>query len=129
MAGVYPLFFEIANAEQANLVAKKVKDIFLKPGGVVTTPNNTGQQWDAPNGWAPLQWITIAGLRKYGHNELAKEIKNNWLLQNTAVYKRTYKLLEKYNVEDLSKKSGGGEYPTQDGFGWTNGVYQKLSKE
>ncbi len=129
LAGVYPLFFQIANAEEANLVAQKVKNVFLKPGGVVTTPNNTGQQWDAPNGWAPLQWITIAGLRNYGHNELAKEIKNNWLLQNTAVYKRNYKLLEKYNVEDLSKKSGGGEYPTQDGFGWTNGVYQKLSKE
>ena len=57
------------------------------------------------------------------------EIKRRWLDLNQNVYENTYKLLEKYNVEDLSKESGGGEYPTQDGFGWTNGVYQKLSKE
>ncbi len=129
LAGLYPLFFEIADSPQADKVAMKVEDLFYKPGGVVTTLNNTGQQWDAPNGWAPLQWITIEGLRNYGHGALATDIKNSWLQLNTRVYKRTYKLLEKYNVEDLSKESGGGEYPTQDGFGWTNGVYQKLAKE
>lgn len=129
LAGVYPLFFEIADTKQAEKVTQKIKEVFLKPGGVVTTPYNTGQQWDAPNGWAPLQWITISGLRNYDQNDLAEEIKNRWLNLNRQVYKDTYKLLEKYNVEDLSKKSGGGEYPTQDGFGWTNGVFQKLSKE
>jgi alpha,alpha-trehalase len=127
LAGVYPLFFEIADPRQAGLVSEKVERLFLRPGGVVTTLNNTGEQWDAPNGWAPLQWITISGLRNYGHDELASRIRERWLELNTAVYKRTYKLLEKYNVEDLSKEGGGGEYPTQDGFGWTNGVYQKLS--
>ncbi len=129
LAGVYPLFFELADNEQAEKVTQKIKEMFLKPGGVVTTPYNTGQQWDAPNGWAPLQWITITGLRNYHQNELAEEIKERWLNLNRQVYKDTYKLLEKYNVEDLSKESGGGEYPTQDGFGWTNGVFQKLSKE
>lgn len=129
LAGVYPLFFGIADAAQSELVSGNVKYIFLKAGGVVTTPHDTGQQWDAPNGWPPLQWITIIGLRNYGHNELSETIKNRWLQHNTAVYKRTYKMLEKYNVEDLSKRSGGGEYPTQDGFGWTNGVYQKLVNE
>ena len=129
LAGVYPLFFEIANGEQAEKVTQQIRERFLKPGGVVTTPYNTGQQWDAPNGWAPLQWITISGLRNYAQNDLAEEIKERWLSVNRQVYKDTYKLLEKYNVEDLSKESGGGEYPTQDGFGWTNGVFQKLSKE
>ena len=33
----------------------------------------------------------------------------------------TGKLLEKYDVEERAP-GGGGEYPTQDGFGWTNGV-------
>ncbi|MDT0642902.1 alpha,alpha-trehalase TreA [Zunongwangia sp. F363] len=129
LAGIYPLFFEIATAEQASKVAGKVEQEFLKPGGVVTTPYHTGQQWDAPNGWAPLQWITIKGLRNYNKNGLASKIKTGWLEINKAVYGRTYKMLEKYNVEDLTRKSGGGEYPTQDGFGWTNGVYQKLSSE
>ncbi|MFN4763081.1 alpha,alpha-trehalase TreF [Gillisia sp. Q332] len=129
LAGVYPLFFELADNEQAEKVTQKIKEMFLKPGGVVTTPYNTDQQWDAPNGWAPLQSITISGLRNYDQNDLAGEIKERWLNLNKQVYKDTYKLLEKYNVEDLSKESGGGEYPTQDGFGWTNGVFQKLSKE
>lgn len=129
LAGVYPLFFEIATEKQAEKVAGKIEESFLKPGGVVTTPYNTGQQWDAPNGWAPLQWLTIKGLKNYEQDDLAGEIKSRWLKLNKDVYARTYKMLEKYNVEDLSKESGGGEYPTQDGFGWTNGVYQKLSAE
>lgn len=129
LAGVYPLFFEIATQAQADLVAVKIEEVFLKPGGVVTTPYNTGEQWDAPNGWAPLQWLTIQGLQNYGQDDLASQITSRWLELNRDVYQRTYKMLEKYNVEDLSKESGGGEYPTQDGFGWTNGVYQKLSSE
>ena len=126
LAGVYPLFFEIADDARAGKVANKVEQLFLKPGGVVSTPYNTGQQWDAPNGWAPLQWITIKGLKNYGFDSLGSLISNRWLHLNEEVYKRTFKMLEKYNVEDLSKRSGGGEYPTQDGFGWTNGVYLKL---
>jgi alpha,alpha-trehalase len=129
LAGAYPLFFEIADDAQAKAVAEKIQSSFLKPGGLVSTPYNTGQQWDAPNGWAPLQWISIQGLRNYGQDSMASDIKDKWLKLNQRVYQQTYKMLEKYNVEDLSKESGGGEYPTQDGFGWTNGVYQKLSKE
>lgn len=129
LAGVYPLFFDIANHQQALKVAKVIHDEFLKAGGVVTTLNNTGQQWDSPNGWAPLQWMTIQGLRNYGYTQLANEIKRRWLNLNQKVYRQTYKMMEKYNVENLSLGNGGGEYPNQDGFGWTNGVYQKLSKE
>ena len=129
LAGVYPLFVEMADKKQAYLVAKRISQSFLKAGGVVTTSNNTGQQWDSPNGWAPLQWITIQGLRYYSQDSLANIIKQRWISLNLKVYNNTYKLLEKYNVLDLSEKGGGGEYPNQDGFGWTNGVYQKLSHE
>ncbi|RYZ77647.1 MAG: trehalase, partial [Proteobacteria bacterium] len=45
---------------------------------------------------------------------------------NEKVYQATGKMMEKYDVIDLKKMSGGGEYPNQDGFGWTNGVYQAL---
>ncbi len=129
LAGVYPLFFEIATESEAHQVARVIEQNFLREGGVVTTPYHTGEQWDAPNGWAPLQWITISALRNYGFMDLAEEIKERWLKLNRDVYSRNFKMLEKYNVEDLSKESGGGEYPTQDGFGWTNGIFQKLSKE
>ena len=37
----------------------------------------------------------------------------------------TGKLMEKYNVDE-KLVAGGGEYPTQDGFGWTNGVLRRL---
>lgn len=126
LAGVFPLFFNIATQRQADACAKVIEAEFLKPGGVVTTNIKSGQQWDAPNGWAPLQWITVIGLRNYGHHELADQIKDNWLNLNRKVFKETGKMLEKYNVEDTSLLSGGGEYPVQDGFGWTNGVFLAL---
>lgn len=126
LATVFPLYFNIATAKQAASVANMIANEFLKPGGVVTTNISSGQQWDSPNGWAPLQWMTYQGLINYGHIDLANEIKNRWLSLNEKVFKDTGKMLEKYNVENIELLSGGGEYPVQDGFGWTNGVYLKL---
>ncbi|MFS4466749.1 alpha,alpha-trehalase TreF [Maribacter sp. 2210JD10-5] len=126
LAMVYPLFFKMASEEQANSVANIIEVHFLKSGGVVTTLNYTGEQWDAPNGWAPLQWMTIVGLQNYGHTELAKTIAQRWVTINEKVYRNTGKFVEKYNVEDMGLEGGGGEYPVQDGFGWSNGVYLAL---
>ncbi len=129
LAGVFPLFIGIANQEQAKSVAVKLKQSFLKTGGLVCTVNKTNQQWDSPNGWAPLHWICIEALRKYEHRQLANDIKERWLNLNKQAYDNSYIMSEKYNVENPGKEGGGGEYPNQDGFGWTNGVYQKLSSE
>ena len=126
LAGCFPLYFGIAKPGYAKAVAEKIKSLLLKPGGLVTTLNKTGQQWDAPNGWPPLQWIAIKGLREYSFDNLADIIKDRWLRINENVYKRTGKMLEKYNVEDTTLFGGGGEYPLQDGFGWTNGVAAAL---
>jgi alpha,alpha-trehalase len=122
LAGVFPLYFNIANPEQARAVKDKIMTDFLKPGGLVSTLRFTGQQWDAPNGWAPLQWVAVKGLLNYGYTEEAREIMQRWLTLNERVYKETGKMMEKYNVQDITLPSGGGEYPTQDGFGWSNGV-------
>jgi len=65
----------------------------------------------------------VKALENYGFYKLANEIKLRWLALNERVFKNTGKMLEKYNVVDVSLLSGGGEYPVQDGFGWTNGVY------
>ena len=129
LAAMFPLFFKIASEKQAAHVAEKIKNEFLKPGGLITTTSNSGQQWDAPNGWAPLQYISIIGLRNYGFHELADEIKNRWIALNKKIFHNTGKLLEKYNVVDIDLETGGGEYPVQDGFGWTNGVLLKLLSE
>jgi alpha,alpha-trehalase len=129
LATVFPLFFNMATHEQASSVAHKLERHFLKAGGLVSTLLYSGQQWDAPNGWAPLQWMAIRGLRNYGFAELAEEIKRRWIALNLRVYENTGKMVEKYNVEDMSLLAGGGEYPVQDGFGWSNGVLLRLLKE
>jgi len=129
LATVFPLFFNIATADQAQKIATLIKDKFLYPGGLITTLYKTGQQWDAPNGWAPLQWIAYKGLKNYGFTELADTIKNNWLGNCEKVFAETGKMMEKYNVMDTTITAGGGEYPNQDGFGWTNGVYLKMKSE
>ena len=129
LAGMYPLTFQMATPEQAQAAAKVIQEKFLMPGGVVSTLIDNGQQWDYPNGWAPLQWMTIEGLRHYDQSELANTIKKRWINLNTKVYKNTGKLVEKYNVVDMSLEAGGGEYPVQDGFGWTNGVLLRLLSE
>jgi alpha,alpha-trehalase len=129
LAGVFPLFFKIATDAQTKQVADIIENEFLRPGGLVTTLETTGQQWDAPNGWAPLQWTTITGLENYGFSKLAKTAARRWLQLNTDVFRRTGKLMEKYNVVDTGLEAGGGEYPGQDGFGWTNGVFLALNKK
>ena len=120
-ATLYPLFVGLATQAQADAVAATTQAKLLAPGGVRTTLNRTGQQWDAPNGWAPLQWIAAASLDRYGAKDLAKKISTRWLATVDAVYRRTGRVIEKYDVEQPGL-GGGGEYAVQDGFGWTNGV-------
>lgn len=127
LAAVFPLFARIATPEQAMHVARQLASDFLKPGGLLTTLHVSGQQWDAPNGWAPLQWIAIQGLEAYGFTQLAKEIAARWVSLNRKVYERSGKMMEKYNVVDIGLDAGGGEYAGQDGFGWTNGIYIDLT--
>jgi alpha,alpha-trehalase len=125
-ATLYPLFVAAASRQQAAAVAASVRAVLLKAGGIVTTPLSTGEQWDAPNGWAPLQWIGVSGLEHYGQRQLAEAIACRWLRSVRRVYDQSGKLVEKYDVLDTQRAGGGGEYPLQDGFGWTNGVTRKL---
>lgn len=125
-AGLFPLFVKIATEPQAEKVTAVVTSTLLKEGGIVTTNNLTGQQWDAPNGWAPLQWIAVKGFENYNRKVLSRDIATRWLALNDRVFKSTGKMMEKYNVQNINLEAGGGEYPSQDGFGWTNGVYLKL---
>jgi alpha,alpha-trehalase len=125
-ASLYPLFVGLSSPIQAAAVADMTSHRLLKIGGIVTTTVNTQQQWDAPNGWAPLQWIAVSGLRSYGKNALAETIACRFMLSVGNVYRQSGKLVEKYDVISTGREGGGGEYPSQDGFGWTNGVIRKL---
>ena len=129
LAGMFPFFLKLADSARTAPAVKVLQDVFLKPGGLVTTDLQTGQQWDAPNGWAPLQWISITGLEHYGQKGLAAGIAERWVALNKKVFSATGKLMEKYNVMNMELEAGGGEYPSQDGFGWTNGVLLALIKK
>ncbi|WP_081871454.1 alpha,alpha-trehalase TreF [Parvularcula oceani] len=127
-AMLYPLFFGAATQEQADSTADAAMRLLLAPGGMLATPRCTEEQWDAPNGWAPLQWIAAEGLSRYGEDALAEEVAARWVRTVALAFCETGKLVEKYDVM-RPRPGGGGEYPTQDGFGWTNGVTAALIEE
>lgn len=129
-ATVTPLYLSLASPEQATRVASMVRTRLLRAQGIATTELTTDQQWDEPNGWAPLQWMAIEGLANYGMRDLAQQVAKRWLTTVVKLYQREGKLVEKYAVRDADGVAptggGGGEYPLQDGFGWTNGVSRML---
>lgn len=120
-----PLLSGVATNDQAHATAAIVEAALLAPGGLRTTLVDSGEQWDSPNGWAPLQWIAITGLRRYGFDDLADEIARRWLATVETAYHRSGLLYEKYDIE-TGAVGGGGEYQAQVGFGWTNGVTAAL---
>ena len=127
-----PLFVGAAAPVQAARVAATVRERLLLQGGIATSEDASGQQWDRPNGWAPLQWMAIRGLAGNGATDLAREIASRWLHTVGSLYQREGKLVEKYvlvHEDDGAHGGGGGEYPLQDGFGWTNGVTRRLLHE
>ena len=127
LATVFPLWVNQASKEQAEAVKNVVVDKFEVKGGVVTSldKKHADLQWNYPNGWPPLQWITIDGLNKYGFKSDATRIARKWIDLNTKYFIKHNKFVEKYNVVDCNINTTGG-YPLQDGFGWTNGVYLQI---
>jgi len=132
-ASFFPLWLSAIPAGEAEYygkcAAEKLKKELLRDGGVLTSTIVNGQQWDAPNGWAPLQWVVITALENINQKDLAADIAKRWIKLNNDVYLRTGKMMEKYNVVNTHLEAGGGEYPGQDGFGWTNGVLLELIKK
>ncbi|XP_014481857.1 PREDICTED: trehalase-like [Dinoponera quadriceps] len=111
-------------ARKAVAYLKKNK-IELYFGGTPTSMNQTGEQWDYPNAWPPLQSFLIKGLHQTSEKEAidyAFDLATRWLRSNYIGYDEYGKMFEKYNAEVPGSSGGGGEYNVQEGFGWTNGV-------
>ncbi|WP_213132547.1 alpha,alpha-trehalase [Citrobacter sp. FP75] len=125
-AALFPLYVNAAANDRASKVAAATQAHLLQPGGLATTSVKSGQQWDAPNGWAPLQWVAASGLQNYGQDKVAMDVTWRFLTNVQHTYDREKKLVEKYDVSTTGTGGGGGEYPLQDGFGWTNGVTLKM---
>ena len=126
-AAVVPLYTGLASPAEAAAVATLVSARLLGRNGLRTTLRHSGQQWDRPNGWAPLQIMAAEGLVRYGYQALAVDLSRRWLGCIERIYQASGKLAEKYDTE-ADRIGGGGEYPTQDGFGWTNASYVVLQR-
>ncbi|XP_062241520.1 trehalase [Platichthys flesus] len=99
------------------------------PNGVPTSLSESGQQWDFPNAWPPLQHMLISGLSKLPSDDaqqLAVDLAQRWIRSNWEAYMKYDAMFEKYDVNGDGKPGGGGEYEVQLGFGWTNGVALQL---
>lgn len=125
-AALFPLYVNAASNDRASKMAAATESRLLKAGGIATTTVNSGQQWDSPNGWAPLQWVATEGLQNYGKDSIAMEVSWRFLTNVQHTYDREKKLVEKYDITSTGTGGGGGEYPLQDGFGWSNGVTLKM---
>ncbi|HEY9764114.1 MAG TPA: trehalase family glycosidase [Trichocoleus sp.] len=120
-----PLWAGIASWEQAQKVQANLWK-FEAPGGILTSTNISGNQWDAPFGWAPLQLFAVEGLHRYGFTVAAKRIARKFVGLVLKEFERTGTLVEKYDVERCSSDVSGeilfGYSSNEVGFGWTNGV-------
>ena len=123
----YPLWAGVASREQAKKVASNLK-LFEKPGGIVTSLQETGVQWDYPYGWAPIQLIAIEGLYEYGFKRDANRISHKFLMMVIKNFMREKTIREKYNVVSCSSQTNiqVGYKINVTGFGWTNGVFLVL---
>jgi alpha,alpha-trehalase len=142
LAGLYPLWAGMADQKQAAQMVKALRR-FEQRGGLAATDGQVVQQivpgvvmpgalpvqWAFPNGWAPLHFLIIKGLLKYGYHEDARRIAMKWLRNNLTWFNEHGVFLEKYNVVSPGKPPAKGVYPSQTGFGWTNSVFEYLCKE
>ncbi|XP_063389729.1 trehalase-like isoform X2 [Cydia fagiglandana] len=106
-----------------------ISKVDIYEGGIPTTFEHSGEQWDYPNAWPPLQYIMVEGLASTGQSaavRLATEMATKWVRSNFAVWKQKTAMLEKYDATVFGGYGGGGEYELQTGFGWTNGVIMSL---
>jgi alpha,alpha-trehalase len=128
----YPLWAGFASKEQAARVVKNLS-LFEKPGGLQTSTYISGNQWDSPFGWAPLQMIAVDGLRRYGYSDDAERISMKFLSLVRREFLRQGYIVEKYDVvnggSNVSSQIHFGYSANQAGFGWTNAVFTKLYDE
>jgi alpha,alpha-trehalase len=137
LAAFYPLWAGIVDPSRAKVLVKSLRR-FEQKGGLATTeaqplnqliPGTLPTQWAYPNGWAPLHFLVVKGLRRYGYENDARRIALKWLKTNLDWFEEHGEFIEKYNVVSPAKPPVKGLYPSQTGFGWTNSVFEYFCRE
>lgn len=137
LATYFTMWAGLATDQQARQMVKALHRFENKGGLSTTDALPIGQymlgamptQWAYPNGWAPLQYIAIKGLERYGYHEEARRLAMAWLRTNLAWFGEHGVFLEKYNVVNPEKPPVKGVYPSQTGFGWTNAVFERFCRD
>ena len=126
----YPLWVGMATVAQARAVARNLR-LFEHEGGVAMSTTDSGVQWDYPYGWAPIQLLTVEGLRRYGYRADADRISKKFLAMVLANFERDGTIREKYNVvtDSSNIQVAEGYRDNIVGFGWTNAVFLELVRE
>ena len=129
VTSLYPMWAGVATQEQAKQMAGALS-LFERPGGLSMSKTASGMQWDEPYGWAPANWIAVAGLDEFGFREAAKRVAGEFDATVDAEFRKDGTIREKYNVaagsSDVTVSAG---YKTNEiGFGWTNAVYLKMKE-
>jgi alpha,alpha-trehalase len=131
LAAYYALWSGMADANQAAALVRNLNK-FERAGGLTTTTRplidlsmfgSVKTQWAHPNGWAPLHYLVVDGLERYGYHNNASKIARKWLATNVRWHEKHGVFLEKYNVVNVDRRPVEGVYPSQTGFGWTNAVF------
>ena len=127
ISSLYPLWAGVATREQAAKIVAKL-NLFERAGGLSMSNYNSGMQWDEPFGWAPTNWISVAGLDASGFRDAAQRIARKWNATIDAGFAQDGTLREKYNVVsgNANVKVSAGYSVNQIGFGWTNASYLKM---
>lgn len=117
-----PLWAGIASKERAAAVRNKLSQ-FKRKGGLQTNTHVTGNQWDAPFGWAPLQMIAAEGLRRHGYQEDAERVSLAFLSLVNREFQGQGYIVEKYDVVNsgsgVAAQIHFGYSANQARFGWT----------
>jgi alpha,alpha-trehalase len=128
ITSLYPLWAGVATREQAAQVESKL-NLFERPGGLAMSNTNTGLQWDEPFGWAPTNWIAVAGLSAYQFKDDTRRIAGEFTATVDKGFAADGTIREKYNVDAANSdvKVAIGYKANIVGFGWTNAVYLKMA--
>lgn len=120
----YPLWAGAASPQQAASVRGKLS-IFELSGGLAMDNQPSGTQWNAPFGWAPTNWLTVAGLNAYGFHDDAHRLSAKFSATIDRSLAADGTIREKYNMAsgNADVKVSAGYTTNVIGFGWTNGVY------
>ncbi len=149
LASYTPLWTGLATKKQAEEMVKKLPQFESPYGLTISTKSSLAKpidlakiqrryhpaiediinpkQWDYPNIWSPLEYLTVIGLLKYGYIDDAKRIMEKSVKAHAAVFRKHGTFFEKLHAE--TGQSGiGALYGDQEGFGWTNAVFYRYIK-